>query len=648
MRISTKILLLMLLITLGLSAAVSLIVTLNVTHYETDRADAQISAAIQSYRSRLTERHEQIIRIVQALLEAPAQRSLLQAADDADPPSLEQLKLEVFGRNIQTELQSRDGAPAFHVLLNAASAANEPVLATAIGDPQLDSFLASKKVYWPSEPVLANRPVTQYVATPLGLYLAMAVPLHTQLNEAATHAYFVGFKVDDQFVRQQLLSDRVQSVASGAPLDAWFVVDGKVSARASSAAADMQVAQTALLNQFSPASVPNCETAPNQNPEVGFQFKMAGEKFSGKVTNLNAANATGSELVLASSLDQALAPLKKLQKYILYTMLAACAVGFVLCRFFTRMISKPIEDLVAGTVKIAGGQFDTPVNVRRDDELGKLANSFNEMAAGLKERDSLREERVKMERDLALARKIQMDVLPKELPACPGYDIAAFSLPAEQTGGDIYDLVALALDPTNPDDPQSLVLLLADATGHGIGPALSVTQVRSMIRIGVQLRAELDEVFGQINRQLCHDLGHQRFVTAFLGLLDLTCHNINYHSAGQAPLLHFHGKNHHLEWLDSSMLPLGIDEDPHSEGEKRMQIEPGDMIVLLTDGFYEFQDSKGELFGRDRIGEVILQHHHQPARDVLNEIMAATRRFAGDALQLDDMTAIVIRRLPTE
>ena len=98
-----------------------------------------------------------------------------------------------------------------------------------------------------------------------------------------------------------------------------------------------------------------------------------------------------------------------------------------------------------------------------------------------------------------------MDVLPKELPDCPGYDIAAFSLPAEQTGGDIYDLVAVALDPLQCEGPASLVLLLADATGHGIGSALSVTQVRSMLRIGMRLRAGLDDVFSQINRQLCQD-----------------------------------------------------------------------------------------------------------------------------------------------
>src|SRR5437660_5078384 len=203
-----------------------------------------------------------------------------------------------------------------------------------------------------------------------------------------------------------------------------------------------------------------------------------------------------------------------------------------------------------------------------------LAASFNEMSQGLKERDGLREERTKIERDLALARKIQMDVLPKELPPCPGYDMAAFSLPAEQTGGDIYDLVALALDPHKPSEPPSLVLLLADATGHGIGPALSVTQVRSMLRIGVRLRAELEDVFSQINRQLCQDLGSERFVTAFLGLLDLSAHHINYHSAGQGPLLHFHAQTHRFEWLDSSMPPLGILEDAMSDGVQRMQVEP--------------------------------------------------------------------------
>ena len=90
-----------------------------------------------------------------------------------------------------------------------------------------------------------------------------------------------------------------------------------------------------------------------------------------------------------------------------------------------------MQALVAGTQRIASGEFDRPVEVNRRDEFGQLAGAFNDMSRGLIERDALRDERTKIERDLSLARKIQQDVLPKHIPACPGYDLAAYSLPAE-------------------------------------------------------------------------------------------------------------------------------------------------------------------------------------------------------------------------
>jgi phosphoserine phosphatase len=240
-----------------------------------------------------------------------------------------------------------------------------------------------------------------------------------------------------------------------------------------------------------------------------------------------------------------------------------------------------------------------------------------------------------------------MDVLPKLIPPCTGYDLAAYSLPAEQTGGDIYDLVAVALDDNvRADNGPSLVLLLADATGHGVGPALSVTQVRAMLRIGVRLRADLDNVLAQINRQLCQDLGAERFVTAFLGLLDPSAHVVNYQSAGQGPLLHFRARDRKFFWLDSSMLPLGIDENPGDDSMQRITLEPGDLVVLLTDGFYEFQNAGRDQFGKERVAEVILNHHHKSAREMLAELLNATRAFASGAPQLDDMTALIIKRLP--
>jgi len=645
MRIGTKILLLMLLITTGSSAVISWIVTLQVTRYETDRVNKQISQAIERYLRRVQGLAQNSTTIVSVMLGDSTPRSFLQSADDpSDETARNNLKFK-FAGDVQGELEKSGFSPSFHVLLNPA---NEVLITTAARDPKLEACLSSGKVEFPVDAVLGAgateadvKPVIQYLATPEGFYLAVGVPLFAQLDQPASHAFFVGFKIDDIWVRNQMLAERSATDAT-APLDAWFIMDSAVVARGSADPANRPLQQFGADTTLRPVS----NSAPAADANAGrVEFTVAGERFLGQSFNLGPGH-----LVLGTSLDQALGPLHRLQRTIFLIAAVTCAVAFIACRLIATMIARPISQLVAGTQRIAAGRFDTPVPTGRRDELGKLAERFNEMAEGLKERDLLREDRVKAERDMAVARKIQRDILPQELPACPGYDLAAFSLPAEATGGDIYDLVALAHDPPDlsmPADAPPIVLLLADATGHGIGPALSVTQVRSMLRIGVRLRAGLEAVFSQINRQLCQDLGSGRFVTAFLGLLDPLKHSIDYHSAGQGPLLHFHAAAQQFEWLECSMLPLGVMEDAMSDGVKTMNLAPSDLVVLLTDGFYEYRSADDEdMFGRERLADVILRHRGLCAHDLLNEILAAIRDFGKDAPQLDDMTALIIRRLP--
>jgi len=650
MHLGTKILLLMLLITIGSSAAVSWIVTLNVTSYETSRANDQISQAITRYVTRVEDRQRQVSKVVRALLESPASRSQLQAADESsDEGAREQLRQEIFGREVQTELTSPEGTPAFHVLVNLAG---DVVIAVAPTDPSLERALQTAQLRWPVD-VVANAPDragSQYVSTPAGLFLAMAVPLRTSFKtgEPPSHIYFVGFRVDDDWVHRQLLSDRAAG-AIGAPLDAWFTVDGHIVARGSSDAADPRPAAFRPDAALRPGPTAAAAPIPGGGHFESVEFTAGRETFLGQSFSLQPVGAQRGRLILASSLDQALASLRRLQRQILLTAALACVVAVAACRGLARTISRPVEQLVSGTERIAAGQFDAPLDFHRHDEFGTLADSFNQMSQGLKERDKLRDERLKIERDLALARKIQMDVLPKNLPPCAGYSIAACSYPAEATGGDIYDVVAVALDPSDLPRTESaapsLVLLLADATGHGVGPALSVTQVRAMLRIGVRLRATLDDIFSQINRQLCQDLGSDRFVTAFLGLLNPSSHRVNYHSAGQGPLLHFHAADQRFEWLGCSMMPLGVDEDASDDdGVQHLQLEPGDLLVLLTDGFFEYADPGDVKFGKDRVAEVIRQHYQESARDLLGALLATTREFARGAAQLDDMTALIIKR----
>ncbi len=301
-----------------------------------------------------------------------------------------------------------------------------------------------------------------------------------------------------------------------------------------------------------------------------------------------------------------------------------------------------LEDQLVGVLQLLN-----PTKGCFDEADEQIAAGIAAQAAVAVQRARLMDERMvklKLERDLQLARQIQLDVLPKHLPQVRNYDLAAFSQPAEQTGGDIYDLIPIAASERNGEAATSLLILLADATGHGIGPALSVTQVRAMIRLGVRLDAGLDDLLAHVNNQLNADLAGNRFVTAFVGRLDTLRHTLTYHAAGQGPLLHLHAGTGDCEWRSASTLPMGVLADPPLDRPEPIVFDAGDVHALLTDGIYEYQNAEGEQFGKERVGEVIKQNADRSAQQILDALIGELRRFAGAAPQLDDLTAVIVKR----
>ena len=176
------------------------------------------------------------------------------------------------------------------------------------------------------------------------------------------------------------------------------------------------------------------------------------------------------------------------------------------------MLALPLidhKDVLVGVMQVlnkAGGVFDA------DDEL--LARALAAQCAVALQRVRMTEaliEGEKMRQELEMARAVQMSTLPAVMPALPGYDLFGMSRPASLTGGDTFDLAQL---------PQGLLVVLGDATGHGIAPALSVTQMHAMLRMAFRLGADLETAFMQVNNQLAATLADDRFITAFIGLLD--------------------------------------------------------------------------------------------------------------------------------
>jgi phosphoserine phosphatase len=245
-------------------------------------------------------------------------------------------------------------------------------------------------------------------------------------------------------------------------------------------------------------------------------------------------------------------------------------------------------------------------------------------------------EKQKMERELQVAREIQMRFLPQKMPDLPPYEFAGWMRPADETGGDVFDTI--------PAGGRRVALLLGDATGHGIGPALSVTQVRSMLRIALRLDAQLDAAFKNINDQLAADLSSNRFVTAFVGVLDADAHEMRFHSAGQSPVLHLVAATGEARELPTTALPLGMFAGFPVPDPPRIDLAPGDIVALVTDGVFEREAEGGEQFGTDRVAELLRELRSRPLDEVIGAIVAAADAFGGTSPQADDMTLLLVRR----
>lgn len=240
-----------------------------------------------------------------------------------------------------------------------------------------------------------------------------------------------------------------------------------------------------------------------------------------------------------------------------------------------------------------------------------------------------------LERELAVAAEIYRALLPASLPECDGYEIAAVSRPADETSGDVYDVVR------RPDG--ALMLLVADATGHGIGPALAATQLRSMVRMALRLGASLERIVVEADRQLGADLPSDRFVTAFIGELDTVNHTIEYFAPGQGPLLHWHADSGLAEWRNASAPPFGVATSPFDRPAP-MRLMPGDVIVLATDGVYERTNAAGEMFGEAGLEEVMRDASSTSAPAIGALLQTRLDLFADAHPPQDDATVVILKR----
>ena len=239
-----------------------------------------------------------------------------------------------------------------------------------------------------------------------------------------------------------------------------------------------------------------------------------------------------------------------------------------------------------------------------------------------------------MQKEMKLAYKIQMGLLPQAAPEIAGYDIWGRSIPAQDVGGDYYDFILRGDD--------RLGICLGDVSGKGMPAALLVANIQAALRGNVSQGLPPGECLERSNAHLLASMNPDRFVTLFYGVLDGKAHEVCYANAGHNRPFVFRAGGR-PERLGIGGVALGcLDQATYTEG--RAMLDPGDILLVYSDGITEAIDKEEGLFGEERLADLVVANAGDTAERLVERIVEAVREHAGELPQMDDMTAVVVKR----
>ncbi|MEM6259170.1 MAG: SpoIIE family protein phosphatase [Planctomycetota bacterium] len=299
-------------------------------------------------------------------------------------------------------------------------------------------------------------------------------------------------------------------------------------------------------------------------------------------------------------------------------------------------LTRPISELADASKRVAGGDLETKVLVRRKDELGQLGDAFNAMVPALRDRMKIRE-------SLAVAMQVQQSLLPQAPPKMKGLDLAGHSEYCDETGGDYYDFIQL--DQIGPD---AIAIAVGDVTGHGIAAALLMATGRALIRSHANTTGSLGQVFTAVNRQLCDSEFTGRFMTVMYLIVENPGERdgpirVRYMSAGHDPIVVYRPADDSFFELEGHDIPLGIDSHWQYKEQISDALQAGDVLVAGTDGIWECFNTYNEQFGKERMKQTIRQAAGGKADDIAKAVSDACRQWRGTREQNDDITLVVVK-----
>ena len=332
--------------------------------------------------------------------------------------------------------------------------------------------------------------------------------------------------------------------------------------------------------------------------------------------------ATGYEKDVFASRDQLRAILIPL---VVLVMLA----GSVVVYLTIGQMFRPVQRLTDSTKEVAKGNWDISIDYKSNDEIGMLAQSFDQMVQSLRKN-------ARMWHEFNVARDMQAQMLPDTYPEIEGIQISAKSIPTKEVGGDFYDFLQL--------QDGRLGVVVGDVSGHGVSAAMVMTAALGAVRFAAEEKEFTHEVLNMVNFRLNKDIQNHMFVALFYGIFDPKTYKLYYTNAGQTmPFLLRDGEIDFLPQADKTdRFPLGIVKATVYE-QLSIELQPGDMLIHYTDGIVDVMNGSHETYGFDRLSESIKRNANFSPSELIENLVEEMKEYGGHSNIEDDVTIVVLK-----
>ncbi|MGZ4834528.1 MAG: PP2C family protein-serine/threonine phosphatase [Terriglobales bacterium] len=288
---------------------------------------------------------------------------------------------------------------------------------------------------------------------------------------------------------------------------------------------------------------------------------------------------------------------------------------------------------IVGVIQLLNQLIDGRFTAEDQDFLEKLSGH---MAMALENARLHRAalEKQRMERELEMARGIQRSLLPDAPPVLEGYELAVSNMPCFECGGDYYDFISLGQD--------TLLLVIADVEGKGVSSALVMSNLQATLHALVTHLHSLEVLALSLNEMICNDTKSRKFLSIFLGLLDTRRNRLHYINAGHVPPIIVNGETGEYELLQAGGTVVGLFPDSeYSRGSAKLN--PGDLLVLCTDGITEPCNVEEEEFGSERLAECVSRNRRGSAEQIVDAVHKEVNAFSLGGTHTDDKVLMVLK-----